>query len=229
MKAFVSRILEEVERNDYPEFRYMMFFLPVLLKARTIVETGLGLGHSTRIFLEACRYLGDCHLYTYEINLHHPVTISACKSVKELGLSDWWTAREMDSIQGGKEWSDGEIDILYLDSDHSFKQVYNELIVWTPHVKARGVIFAHDSFPGNPNNRPSTVLLAFEKFAEERNYRVINFETPEGMCFLDRNHSVFEDFRGRAPSKLYRWGENERLQTCDCCSRKHRLQQNNGC
>lgn len=44
-------VLEEVEKQDYANYRHMMFTLPIALNAVNIVETGLGNGHSTRIFI----------------------------------------------------------------------------------------------------------------------------------------------------------------------------------
>lgn len=187
---FRSKILEEIEKYDYPQFRYLMFMLPIVLKAKTIVETGLGQGHSTVIFLEACRFLGNCKLYTYEIDLNRSDTSVACKRVGELGLSEWWTPIENDSVHGGREWSEGEIDILYLDSDHGLEHVYNELKAWIPHVSKDGVVFSHDTFPGNPDHRPATALQAFTRFANEKGYKLINLEEPEGMCFLIRGGEI---------------------------------------
>jgi len=177
---------EVIDRCQYPEYRYLMFMLPIVLNARIIVETGLGVGLSTVIFLEACRFLDACKLYTYEININKEDTLKARKRIAELGLTNWWTLIEKDSVEGGKEWNRGKIDILYLDSCHDTQHVYNELKAWEPHVRDGGVIFSHDSFPSIPVPETAKPLEAFKRYAKEKNYRVINLKTPQGMCFLIR-------------------------------------------
>ena len=185
MTVFESRNLEEW---GYSEYRYLMFMLPIVLKAKTIVETGLGQGASTVIFLEACRFLGDCKLYTYEININKEDTGSARKKIAELNLTKWWTLIEKNSVQGGREWKESEIDILYLDSHHSAEHVYNELEAWVPHVKDTGIIFAHDTNPTYAHPPDWKPLDAFAKYAQQKNHKIVNLTFPQGMCFLIRRH-----------------------------------------
>jgi glycosyltransferase involved in cell wall biosynthesis len=47
---------------------------------------------------------------------------------------------------------DGEIDFVYIDADHSYKGVWNDLCTWYPKIRIGGIIGGHDynhpSFPG---------------------------------------------------------------------------------
>jgi len=43
--------------KGYDQYCYLLFTLPLIIGARKVVETGLHLGHSTRIFLESARIL----------------------------------------------------------------------------------------------------------------------------------------------------------------------------
>jgi len=40
-----------------------------------------------------------------------------------------------------------EIDMLFIDADHSNDAVYNDFVAYFPYVKDDGIIILHDSFP----------------------------------------------------------------------------------
>lgn len=49
-----------------------------------------------------------------------------------------------DSVEVGRAWDKGDIDILLCDSDHSKERVLNELEAWTKYNPK--IIFIHDLF-----------------------------------------------------------------------------------
>lgn len=57
-----------------------------------------------------------------------------------------------DSIQVAKKW-ESEIDLLFIDGDHTFEGVYSDLLHWVPHVKVSGTILVHDYFPPSKAKR----------------------------------------------------------------------------
>ena len=184
--TWCSRIIDTC---GWGEYRYLLFTLPIIIKAKTIVETGLGQGNSTVIFLEACRFLGECRLYTFEININKDDTLPARKRISELGLEPWWTLVEKDSVQAGREWSYGKIDILFLDSHHSYEHVKAELEAFMPHLSEKAVILCHDTNPKEEHEMYKTggPLKALKEFQTENpNWKLINLKANNGMGVLLR-------------------------------------------
>jgi predicted O-methyltransferase YrrM len=187
--TWCSRIIDTC---GWGEYRYLLFTLPIIMKAKTIVETGLGQGNSTIIFLEACRFLGDCKLYTFEININKEDTLPARKRISELGLEPWWTLIEKDSVQAGREWSYGKIDVLFLDSHHSYEHVKAELEAFKPHLSEKAVILCHDIHPAPEHQthemyKTGGPLRAIKEF-QNRNpeWNFLDFTAYNGMGVLIR-------------------------------------------
>lgn len=55
----------------------------------------------------------------------------------------------MDSIQVGKAWPYGKVDMIYLDGDHTFDHCHKDIEVWLPHIKQGGVFAFHDYHENN--------------------------------------------------------------------------------
>ena len=175
-------IHEKNLRPEYEHYRYMMFMLPIAMRARIIVETGLSRGFSTQLFCEAAKLIGG-RVFTYDIE-DSPETR---KKIKELGLSEVWTFRMSDSVQGGRQWIYGKIDLLFLDSDHSSQHVEAELGMWTRHMSPLGIILIHDTFNSDPSKRPDTALLGALRFvSEHKEWKIMNLIEPIGMAVLWR-------------------------------------------
>ncbi len=49
------------------------------------------------------------------------------------------------SEESGREWNRGEIDVIFIDGDHSFEGVTADIRAWVPKVKPGGLILFHDS------------------------------------------------------------------------------------
>ena len=48
------------------------------------------------------------------------------------------------SVDGAKEFEDNTLDFVYLDGDHSYNAVKDDLHSWYPKLKVGGVICGHD-------------------------------------------------------------------------------------
>lgn len=60
------------------------------------------------------------------------------------------------SMEALKWFEDGSLGFVYLDGDHSFKYIAEDLVEWTKKVKSGGVISGHDYFY---RGRDSTNLI----------------------------------------------------------------------
>lgn len=50
----------------------------------------------------------------------------------------------MDSIQCGKAWPYGKVDMIFLDGDHTRDHCHKDIEVWLPHIKQGGIFAFHD-------------------------------------------------------------------------------------
>lgn len=176
-----KRLLEkygvEFHNCNYDQLRNMMFIIPIVLQAKIVVETGLHMGHSTRIFLKAMEYT-DGHLFTYDYQ-DYPETRNAIKN--EGFDTSRWTFRLMEAVEGGKQWKDGKIDLLYLD-DHKIKShVIEELTVWSQHLSPKAIILIHDTM-----HKDSTAqgIIAADEWIKTSKWKLLNINEPEGMGIL---------------------------------------------
>jgi Methyltransferase domain len=181
--------------TGYDQYQYLMFILPHVVDAHVIVETGLGSAESTRIFLDALstmphpeqRTLHTIDLLTGAYN-YDP----AIKSVHDLSFAAKWELHRGDARKGGELIPLGTIiDILYLDSDHAYQTVIDELVSFTPFIGPYTMIFTHDSFPSiqhssytHGDGEPSTTYEALRDWGTAHGYYPVLLKRPEGMTFL---------------------------------------------
>lgn len=139
-------ILEVQERNAFANYRHMMFMLPILRNAKLIVETGLGDGHSTRIWLESLSQLkGTRYLITYEIDPKKEVVGEVQKLAHDFGIEYYCTVEKAtEALNHSTLFM--PIDILYLDSDHSYDNVYAELQAFKQYIYHHTVIVSDDAW-----------------------------------------------------------------------------------
>lgn len=146
------------------------------LNAQVVVELGTGSGISAKAFLKGLKQTGGT-LYSID-NLNYPQVphaISLLSDEKQV------TFIQGDSVEKGKTWDKGNIDILLCDSDHSESHVMNELETWSRfHPK---ITFIHDmigpvqpeeelKFPElvrPPNMKIAPPYLACKKYAKAHN------------------------------------------------------------
>jgi predicted O-methyltransferase YrrM len=163
-----------VGNQNYDQYRYFMFLAPQILNAHTIVETGLSIGHSTRIFLAALSQLSQPRqLHTYEIQ-PLPDTVA---QIQSLGLPATWTLHAEDSTRGG--WNGGPIDILYLDADHAKSNVEAELARFGDY--AQKLVFTHDAVYTD-NQRQGPTADALEEWATKRGWNTILLTANQGVA-----------------------------------------------
>ncbi|MHB8153977.1 MAG: class I SAM-dependent methyltransferase, partial [Bacillati bacterium] len=127
------------------------------------------------------------------------------KEIRDLNLPAEWILHRQDSAEGGKvffnESGGRKVDLLYLDSDHTYKHVMNELESWQSTLADKCIIFTDDTWHENephrainlrnPGQYPTDVYWAFHDFAEKYDiWKEVNFSYPLGKSFLFRGYSL---------------------------------------
>ena len=122
-----------------------MYTTTLIVKPKVIVELGTGLGKATEMFSDALRILGQGTIYTIDKYPENPQVVKTRERLQDRKNIVFITG---DSVDVGKKWKE-QVDILYVDSDHSYNHVLNELRVWGSKSK---IIFVHDIFKFDPSH-----------------------------------------------------------------------------
>lgn len=79
------------------------------------------------------------------------------------------------SLEVAKSGAIPPLDWFYLDADHHYQAVMDDLIAWSALLKPKGVIFGHD-YAGNENARAweIEVVPAVDDFCEKYGWRLTN-------------------------------------------------------
>lgn len=121
--------------KDMEPFLGLIYRITREEEPEVVVELGVRTGDSTRAFLAALNDLGKGELISVDNN--------PCQGVRsKLRGEPRWVFVQSDSVELGRKWKKG-IDIILLDTIHTYEQVSSELNVWYPWV--RNLIFVHDT------------------------------------------------------------------------------------
>lgn len=67
------------------------------------------------------------------------------------------------SLDAAKDFKDGSLDFVYIDANHSFDWVIQDIIHWSPKVRSQGLVCGHDYFVGGQHHQ---VPIAVRAYAE---------------------------------------------------------------
>lgn len=73
------------------------------------------------------------------------------------------------SMDAARKFDDGELDFVYIDANHDFQFVVNDLAEWQKKVRAGGIVAGHD-YRKTKNNMPFHVIQATQAFTSA--YRI---------------------------------------------------------
>lgn len=82
------------------------------------------------------------------------------------GLEDIIKPMRMDSLEAASKLSNGSVDFVYIDAEHTEDAVRNDINAWRPKLKPSGIIAGHDIF--GPEVR-AAVKSCFSHFVEDGN------------------------------------------------------------
>lgn len=143
---------------DQPMHQHLvtLYFLVKEFKLKTVLELGTQYGFSTCAFGYALKEING-HLYSMDITA---VPFASEKMAKRK-INQNWTLINGDDLK--LKW-DKDIDLLFVDSKHTYLQVKAELNKYEHFVKKNGFVIFHDNlvFEG--------VQAAINEYMEPLNY-----------------------------------------------------------
>ena len=141
-------------------------------QATRVVELGVYEGSSAVVFCRAMAPGAELHLvdpFVDESGWALPRNWSTVPAAARMAVwrvarrggprTRWHIARSQDV---GRRWDGGEVDLVFVDGDHSPEGCREDWDVWHPHVRPGGAIAFHDSRleqPGGTGSPGPTVVV----------------------------------------------------------------------
>jgi predicted O-methyltransferase YrrM len=73
-----------------------------------------------------------------------------------------WKLIEETSLNAAKKWSNGDIDLLFIDASHRYEDVKSDFEWWSKHLSKDGLVLFHDSRRLNESGYESHYLRGWE-------------------------------------------------------------------
>ena len=124
----------------------------VAKKDALFVEIGSWMGYSSSFLGQVAKECGG-HVYCVDHWKGSPGVphhnIDNCfeiftHNMEVLGLSDYVHPLVMDSLTASRIFTDGIADLVFIDADHRYKQIKQDIEAWYPKVRNGGIICGHD-------------------------------------------------------------------------------------
>ena len=136
--------------------------------ARRVVEIGVYEGSSAVVLCAALAAGAELHLIDPFIDEQgtslnfgwraNPTAtrLAVRRAARSGGPSVHWHVARSQEV--GRRWRSGEIDVLFIDGDHSYEACREDWQVWHPHIRVGGVIAFHDARGPRGSAGPTRVV-----------------------------------------------------------------------
>ncbi len=135
-------------RSDISDHLGVLFYFATIAAPRLIVELGTRGGESTRALLAAASETNSILL---------SIDIEDCSQI-DIPVRDRWHFVRSDDVEFGvaafRSWCDTrsiapEVDVLFIDTSHTYEHTKAEIGVWSNHLSENGIIIFHDTNMGS--------------------------------------------------------------------------------
>lgn len=80
-----------------------------------------------------------------------------------------------DSMEAVRDFEDNSLDFVYIDGNHQFKYVAEDIVEWSKKVKVGGVICGHDYIYTNPRTQAGICHVIYVVNAYTQAYKIDNW------------------------------------------------------
>lgn len=106
-----------------------------------IIEVGAEYGMSASLFCFGAK--SNVEIISYDLFPGDMIQIHE-SNLTEAGFYGVSERIRSDSSEAGRNWSTNDLDLVFIDADHSYAGVRADIEAWTPHVKVGGRVAFHD-------------------------------------------------------------------------------------
>lgn len=131
--------------NELPALKRLVASLP---PDPVVINIGAGAGTSGLAIVET---RADVTLYTIDVQdesspfgcLEAERQVFERAGYSRLSNTRWFQIKG-DSVQVGRGWPFGPVDMVFVDGDHSYEGCRGDIEAWLPHIKPGGLLAIHD-------------------------------------------------------------------------------------
>lgn len=109
------------------------------------------------------------------------------ENVRAAGMESFIRPVRGPSIDVARQWTGPELDLIFIDGDHSLEGCYRDIRAWLPRLKPEGRLLGHDAVPGGD------VEAAVRRYCQEEGYRA-------SVCPMPASHYIWEIHRAERPA-----------------------------
>jgi hypothetical protein len=154
---------------------------PQLGDVTTAIEVGVWRGEYSRIIMNSIEPLQFYGVDPYLLHDEYgdapdPVEFANQTNLNELYMrvagefarNPYATLLREKGVDAAKQFDDNSLDFVYIDGDHSYDFVKNDIAAWYPKIMPGGILSGHDYTEGNPQKgHIYGVIKAVNEFVEE--------------------------------------------------------------
>jgi glycosyltransferase involved in cell wall biosynthesis len=186
-----SYLLEKAKtKSDINEHLLFLYEMVVNSNAQNIVELGTRDGNSTCALVIGAAKSGG-HVvsvdhgkgaeYAGETPTWDALTQTSASITGKLGLGDFWTIIVKDDVDFAKQYHE-EVDLLFIDTEHSYEQTKRELEAWGTKVVNGGMIVIHDTVSFPEQNK-----AIWEFLDRYPGSNLVEHKNCNGLCIIIKN------------------------------------------
>ena len=82
------------------------------------------------------------------------------------------------SREAAGRFAEGQLDFVFIDAQHHYEAVQDDLVAWHPKIRPGGILCGHDYLDGTVNGCRYGVRRAVQEFAAARRLRVVVAHEP---------------------------------------------------
>ena len=101
------------------------------------------------------------------------------------------------SVEAAKDFEDGSLDFVYIDGNHQFMYVAEDIAIWSKKVKVGGIICGHDYIYTNPRTQAGICHVIYVVNAYTQAYKI------ENWWLIGRKHADEGEKRDRFRSWMW--------------------------
>jgi hypothetical protein len=134
--------IPDCSRNDLPELFKQLGF-------KVGAEIGVFMGQYTEILAKAGLKVYGVDPWKIDADYGHPTGVDKINRRHKFAMEKLLaypnvTLIEETSMEAVKQFEDNSLDFVYIDGNHKFKYIAEDLFEWTKKVKPGGIISGHD-------------------------------------------------------------------------------------
>ena len=115
----------------------------ITVKNPAVVEIGSRKGCSASVIGGWMKKIGG-HLYCVDHWTENTGLVVFRVNIRVLELQDYVHPLVMKSAQASQIFADNTLDLVFIDGDHYYKSVMEDIASWYPKLKKNGIICGHD-------------------------------------------------------------------------------------